>query len=193
MIVDDIFHQVPGSTTIEECYKLYEISKTVSSKNCIVEIGANLGRSTCILGAGSHNGNNALVYSIDLWNIPDSNRKAKYQADTTFEKYKHYLQLMKVNDIVMFLRGNSAVIGKTWNTPIGMLFLDGDHSYEGVKKDFELYSSHVVKNGWILFHDYNKAFPDVIQFVEEIADAELIETVEIVNHLYVSRKQGGKR
>lgn len=36
---------------------------------------------------------------------------------------------------------------------IDLLFIDGDHSYEGVKKDFELYKSSVSKNGIIAFHD----------------------------------------
>jgi predicted O-methyltransferase YrrM len=36
---------------------------------------------------------------------------------------------------------------------LDFLFIDGDHSYEGVKKDFEIYSSLVRKGGIIAFHD----------------------------------------
>ena len=36
---------------------------------------------------------------------------------------------------------------------IDLLFIDGDHSYEGVKKDFEMYSPLVKKGGIIAFHD----------------------------------------
>lgn len=36
---------------------------------------------------------------------------------------------------------------------IDFLFIDGDHSYEGVKKDFEMYSSLVNDDGIIAFHD----------------------------------------
>jgi cephalosporin hydroxylase len=35
---------------------------------------------------------------------------------------------------------------------VDFLFIDGDHSYEGVKKDFEMYSP-LVKKGIIAFHD----------------------------------------
>ena len=35
---------------------------------------------------------------------------------------------------------------------LDFLFIDGDHSYEGVKQDFELYSPF-VKSGLIAFHD----------------------------------------
>lgn len=34
-----------------------------------------------------------------------------------------------------------------------ILFIDGDHTYEGIKKDFEMYSPLVKKEGFIIFHD----------------------------------------
>lgn len=36
---------------------------------------------------------------------------------------------------------------------IDVLFIDGDHSYRGVKKDFELYSQILSPNGIIIIHD----------------------------------------
>lgn len=36
---------------------------------------------------------------------------------------------------------------------IDFLFIDGDHSYEGVKKDFELYSKLLTEHGVIVIHD----------------------------------------
>lgn len=38
---------------------------------------------------------------------------------------------------------------------IDFLFIDGDHTYQGVKDDFEMYSPLVRENGWIAFHDIN--------------------------------------
>ena len=37
--------------------------------------------------------------------------------------------------------------------PLDYLFIDGDHRYEGVKKDFELYAPLVRRGGIIAFHD----------------------------------------
>lgn len=36
---------------------------------------------------------------------------------------------------------------------IDFLFIDGDHTYEGVKKDWEMYSRFVKKGGLVVFHD----------------------------------------
>jgi predicted O-methyltransferase YrrM len=37
--------------------------------------------------------------------------------------------------------------------PIDFLFIDGDHTYEGAKKDFQMYSPFVRKGGIIALHD----------------------------------------
>ena len=36
-----------------------------------------------------------------------------------------------------------------------LIFIDGDHTFEGVKHDFEKFLSFVKKDGFILFHDYD--------------------------------------
>jgi len=43
---------------------------------------------------------------------------------------------------------------------LDLLFIDGDHSYEGVKKDFEMYQKLVRKGGLIAFHDIMKYTPE---------------------------------
>jgi predicted O-methyltransferase YrrM len=37
--------------------------------------------------------------------------------------------------------------------PVDFLFIDGDHSYEGAKRDFELWSPLVRSGGLVAFHD----------------------------------------
>jgi hypothetical protein len=57
---------------------------------------------------------------------------------------------------------------------LDLLFIDGDHSYEGVKADFNLYSSLVRPDGLIVFHDIAKHSAtsgcDVDKFWAEIHD-----------------------
>ena len=43
---------------------------------------------------------------------------------------------------------------------IDFLFCDGDHTYEGVKKDYEMYSPLVRKGGLMAFHDVCTHSPD---------------------------------
>jgi chemotaxis protein histidine kinase CheA len=49
------------------------------------------------------------------------------------------------------------------------IFVDGDHSYEGIKADFELYSPMLERGGYLVFDDYHRdAWPEVGQFVDEV-------------------------
>ena len=36
-----------------------------------------------------------------------------------------------------------------------LLFIDGDHTLDGVKNDYERYSKYVKKEGYIIFDDYH--------------------------------------
>jgi predicted O-methyltransferase YrrM len=47
------------------------------------------------------------------------------------------------------------------NDEVDFMFIDGDHTYEGVKKDWELYSPMVRKGGVIAFHDIIEARPHI--------------------------------
>lgn len=45
------------------------------------------------------------------------------------------------------------VLEELGGRPVDFLFIDGDHRYEGVSRDFELYSPLVRRGGLIAFHD----------------------------------------
>lgn len=64
-----------------------------------------------------------------------------------------------------------------WGTYIDFLFIDGDHTYEGVKKDFYTYAPLVRPGGIVAFHDVSltgqkwiDAGVEVNRFWEELTD-----------------------
>lgn len=64
----------------------------------------------------------------------------------------------------------SKVAQKFGPAKLDFLFIDGDHSYEGVKKDFEMYSSLVRPGGVIAFHDIVAHPPEAQCHVKEFWD-----------------------
>lgn len=50
---------------------------------------------------------------------------------------------------------------------IDFLFIDGDHSYEGVKSDFELYSKILTPNGIIMLHDTDSSYEQTLIVSED--------------------------
>jgi cephalosporin hydroxylase len=52
---------------------------------------------------------------------------------------------------------------------VDFVFIDGDHSYEGVKRDWELFSPLVRPGGLVAFHDVNEErHPGVVRFWQEL-------------------------
>jgi len=72
---------------------------------------------------------------------------------------------------------------------LDFLFIDGDHTYEGVKTDFEMYSKLVSKGGIIALHDIAPGLPEDVGGVPRFWD-EIKRTFKYVEFVK-NWKQGG--
>jgi Methyltransferase domain len=68
-----------------------------------------------------------------------------------------------------FIQGDSSEIAEEWDREINVLFIDGDHTYEGCALDIKSWYPHMAKDGVMLFHDCDATSPGVEQAVEEFA------------------------
>ena len=68
--------------------------------------------------------------------------------------------------------------------PVDFLFIDGNHSYEYVKDDFNNWSKYCKKGAYIIFHDYSRHWPGVVKFIDECQN---IDKIKCVKALYVAR------
>lgn len=78
----------------------------------------------------------------------------------------------KVKD-TLFIRSDSSAAARGWGQlngdKIDVLFIDGDHTYEGCKADIDSWYPHMAKKGVMLFHDADATSPGVVKAVEEFA------------------------
>ena len=56
-------------------------------------------------------------------------------------------------DHITFIKGYFDDVAKTWDKPIDILHIDGFHTYEAVKNDYDTWNKFVKEDGVILFHD----------------------------------------
>jgi predicted O-methyltransferase YrrM len=117
----------------------------------VVEIGTARGGvfyGLCQLAKG-----NAKVISIDL---PGGDFGGGYSVEDA-QRFNAY---QRSGQRLSFLRLDShqpkaleELKKVTGGEPLDLLFIDGDHTYDGVRKDYIMYSPLVKKGGVIVFHD----------------------------------------
>ncbi len=79
----------------------------------------------------------------------------------------------------VFFQGDSVEISKTFEDHIGVLFIDGDHSYEGCRRDIEAWYPHMAMNGVMIFHDCDESSTGVVQAVAEFVNTHTVKSWEL--------------
>ncbi len=140
------FSSIRPAQIRSEIQGLFEVVRDLKPK-VVCEIGTALGGTFYIWCQAA--ADDALLISLDLPHIFNSpNRRDFYRK---FARGRQELQ---------FFPGDShqpdslSLVEKTLESrPVDFLFIDGDHTDAGVRKDFELYSPLVRKGGVVAFHD----------------------------------------
>jgi predicted O-methyltransferase YrrM len=133
----------------DSAWVLYGLARSLKPKVC-VEIGSARGKSACAVGQALRRNGKGMLYAIDphsptTWNDQDS-------VDS-YRILQRHLQLAGASQHVEIVRQTSTAAARNWNRPIDLLFIDGDHSYEGVKADWELFLPHLTEWATVVFHD----------------------------------------
>ena len=106
------------------------------------------------------------IYRDSLRDRPNHNKK----------KLERSLKLYSSN--AALIAGDTSTTLRDMNPsshkPYQLCFIDGDHSYEGVKKDFSACLPHLAEDALILIDDYTDSpeIPGVKKFVEELTRSE---------------------
>ena len=143
---------LPGFETVAEERKLIELAKLVPENGTIVEIGGELGRSAGQFLLAT-NGKGVKVYTVDLFPLDHH-----VAGNLLIAQKKNLIEAIGVEAVTnrhIQVKGVSWEVGTQWDKGlIDLLFIDGDHTYEGVSKDIAAWLKHVKPGGIVAFHDY---------------------------------------
>lgn len=145
---------VKGWLLHSETQHLYQLAKSVKPGLAIVEIGSWKGRSTVCLGQGSLEGAGNLVVAIDPHTGSMEHWKIYGKGNVdTFGEFKKNIQNFGLEKIVQPLVTTSVEAAKNFSSPVGLVFVDGNHSASAVKLDTNLWLPKIVPGSHIAFHD----------------------------------------
>jgi SAM-dependent methyltransferase/predicted O-methyltransferase YrrM len=171
---------IAGMSAAHECRLLAYLAAQAPAAGAIVEIGAWKGKSTAWLVEGAcRRSQPAEVFSID-----PHERDSWEEFNNTVQRFDLARRGLTVQRLL------SHDVGRTWNRPIGMLWIDGSHQYEAVRQDIDDFVPHVVPGGWVVFDDAaGGKFPGVERAIaERMQGRDGFRHVATIRHLDVFQR-----
>lgn len=96
------------------------------------------------------------IYLIDIWEkVPFIKGCGSFEQEWHDDNYKSVLEKIKgYEEKVIMLKGFSYKMADTIpDESLGLVYIDGDHTYEGARADINSYWPKLVKGGIMAFHD----------------------------------------
>lgn len=130
-----------------ELHRLYTQAKEMTT---IIEIGSWKGRSTHALLSGCHGD----VYAIDHFQGSpgeEQHEEARENPEAVYNIFMHHCGKFNNLHVIKADSTSSEAMSKAPRT-VDMIFIDGAHTYEAVKRDLEIWAPKAKK--LICGHDY---------------------------------------
>jgi predicted O-methyltransferase YrrM len=135
--------EIPGLIHPREGLTLYVLARRSAHIGNVVEIGAFKGRSTWYLARGLDDaGSRYRVISIDPHDEEGQLEALRTAIRGSLESRVEIRQALSHETAERFS-----------DSPVGLVWIDGDHSYEAVRRDFEDWFPRLEEEGWLAMHD----------------------------------------
>ena len=179
MLFDEIYkkaNKVYGWMSKEDSNVLSRYASKVKN-GLIVELGCFQGRSSTVISLSSPTSKVVSVDPLQPEYVYSSGSKKLTKRNSnrfTGNEVREFLtKNMKDIKNWEFYQESSLEVGKGWELPIDMLFIDSRHDYEYVKAESLIWLPYVKSGSYVLYHDYYDDSPDtrgVKKAVDELVD-----------------------
>jgi len=147
----------------DEGLALYEAGLRAAHAGPLLEIGSYCGKSAVYLGAAAEE-SGTLLFSIDHhrgseeiqpgWehHDPDLVDPATGRMDS-LPFLRRTIADAGLDQTVVAIVGDSPAIAAHWSTPVGLVFIDGAHSEDLARADYEGWAPKIAAGGLLAVHD----------------------------------------
>ena len=186
-----IGQHIKGMTRSYAGELLFTLAYMQNLEGDVVEIGSFLGKSTFFLGNAVKLSGNGKLFAIDHFK-GNKNKENLYKVNNDDLSdlegiFRGNITRSELDDYVILINKSSRNASKEIkDNSVRLIFIDGDHSGEGVLNDISFYRKKLKKNATIIFDDYNpEVFPDLVDVVNEFVSKEKIRRKYIMHTTYV--------
>lgn len=157
--IEEELADLVGLITPEIGRTLYEYARLIDPHQPIVELGSYRGASTCWLAAGRRDATAtgrpcASVYAVDAWSI-EVNTWSRYIASAEIYEFHRQVLSRGLGSNVIAMQGLTVEMATQYaDEPIGLLYIDADHSEEAALADFYAWQPHLARDATVIFDDY---------------------------------------
>lgn len=161
-----------------EMVQLYHLT---GDNRLIAEIGSYVGASACCFGAALETKQEAQdgrkIFCIDTWHndaMTEGFRDTWGEFSNNTDCYEEFIVPVRglSTDVLEQIKNHAS--------SLDLLFIDGDHSYEGVKADWDAYKALLREGSTVVFHDIGWA-EGVKRVVKEDVEPFVLESGRLPN------------
>lgn len=135
----------------------------------VLEIGSFKGKSTIILAKSAALTENPRIHAVDPMTAPSETDPDLGGDASSFADFQKNIETHKVVENVEFHQTFSYELAKSWDAPVRLLWIDGDHTYAGTKLDFEGFAPFLTDGAIVAIHDVLHEFEGGIRvFMENV-------------------------
>jgi hypothetical protein len=163
-----------GLISRAEAQLLYGLARDVTA-GVIVEVGSYRGRSTTALALGSRAGSGVPVYAVEPHDsFQDHEGSPRFGPSDRAAFYRTMLRTRGFR-LVHLVNLSSEEVAPGWTRPVGLLWIDGDHSAAAVRRDLAAWRPHLLPGAPVVFDDAVEPSSGPGQVIaEEIAAGRLV-------------------
>jgi hypothetical protein len=178
------FKNVQAATPEDIMMALADFATQVPADQEIVELGVFMGRTALMMAWGARQGSGAHITAVDAWDLPGNTYDAPFTDPETPRWAAHWVSTLGYDSDVTLVKAFAHEIAtdwKNWNgKPVGLLFVDDDHSAEGARRAIETWAPHLAPGARIAVDDYGHPdWPGVAEAVDAMVSEGVLEPIEI--------------
>jgi len=152
--------RIPGWMRGEEAVALAQACYGLPENAVVVEIGSFLGCSTVLLAGARKLRQSGKVHCVDpfdasgdSYSVPVYSEIAASRPISLRARFEENIRLADLTEWVEVHQGHDGEIAPGWNTPIDLLFMDGDQSDRGAEETYQRWSTHLKIGGILAVHN----------------------------------------